>query len=76
MCSACDDIEDVTHFLLFCQIYTHIRIDLPTGRNVSDLDKQVLVKLLLFGNEKKYSFNTNKRILLSTITYIKNSHRF
>ena len=81
MCRANDGIEDVTHFLLSCQIYTHIRIDLLnnvcrlTGRNVTDLDKQILVKLLHYGNEKKYSFDINKRILLSTITYIKNSHR-
>ena len=28
MCSANDGAEDVTHFLLFCHLYTHIRIEL------------------------------------------------
>ena len=82
MCSANDGVEDVTHFLLSCQLYGHIRIELLnsvsriTGTNVNDLDKQALVKLLLFGNEHKYSFGINKWIFLSTITFIKNSNRF
>ena len=42
-----------------------------TGTNVTNLDKQALAKHLLFLNVEKYSFDTNKRILLSTITYIK-----
>ena len=51
-----------------------------TGTNVTDLDKQTLVKILLFGNTlliqiKEYFSvllpTSNKRILLSTITYIK-----
>ena len=82
MCSANDGVEDVTHFLLSCQLYGHIRIELLnsvsriTATNVNDLDKQDLVKLLLFGNEHKYSFVINKRILHSTITFIKNINRF
>ena len=82
MCSANDGVVDVTHFLLSCQLYGHVRIELLnsisriTGTYVNDLDKQALVKLTLFGNEHKYSFDINKRILLSTITFIKNSNRF
>ena len=78
MCSANDGVEDVTHFLLSCQLYGHIRIELLnsvsriTGTNANDLDKQALVKLLLFGNEHKYSFVINKRRLLSTMTFITN----
>ena len=81
MCSANDGVEDVTNFLLSCQLYGHIRIELLnsvsriTGTNVNDFDKQALVKLLLFGNEHKDSFDINKRRLLSTITFIKNSNR-
>ena len=82
MCSVNDGIEDATHLLLSCQLYTDIRIGRMNsvcclaGTNVTDLDKQALVKLLLFGNVEKYSFGTNKRILLSTITYVKNSNHF
>ena len=82
MCSDNDGVEDVTRFLLSCQLYGRIRIELLnsvsriTGTNVKDLDKQALVKLLLFANEHKYSFDINKRILLSRITFIKNSNRF
>ena len=83
MYSANDGVEDVTHFLLSCQLYGHIRIELLnsgvsriTGTNVNDLNKKALVKLLLFGIEHEYSFVINKRILLSTITFIKNSNRF
>jgi hypothetical protein len=82
MRSANDGVEDVTHYLLFCHLYTHIRIELLnsvsriTGTNVADLDNKSLVKLLLYGNKKKYSFVVNRKILLSTITYIKNSNRF
>ena len=81
MCSANAGVEDVTHFLLSCQLYGHIRIELLnsvsriSGTNVNDLDKQALAKLLLFGNEHKYSFVINKRILLSTITFIINNNR-
>ena len=81
MCSANDGVEDVTHFLLSCQLYGHIRFELLnsvsriTRANVNDHDKQAVVKLLLFGNEHKYSFVINKRILLSTITFIKNITR-
>ena len=59
VCSANDGIEDATHFLLSCKLYTHIRIELLnsvcrlTGTNVTDLDQQALVKLLLFGNVEK-----------------------
>ena len=82
MCSANDGVEDVTHFLLSCHLYMHDRIELLnsvsriTGTNVADLEKEALVKLLLYGNEKKYSFDINRKILLSTITFIKNSNRF
>ena len=49
MCSANYGIEDATHFLLSCQLYTHIRIELLnrvcrlTGTNVTDLDKHELL---------------------------------
>ena len=82
MCSAADGVEDVAHFLLSCHLYTHIRIELLnsvsriTGTNIAALDKKALVKLLLYGNEKTYSFDINRKILLSTITFIKNSNRF
>ena len=38
--------------------------------------KEALVKLLLYGNEKKYLFDINKKILHSTITFIINSIHF
>ena len=82
MCWANDGVEDVTHFLLSCQLYIHLRIELLnsvsrlTGTNVTDLDNKTLVRLLLYGDERKYSFEINKRIILSTITFVKNSNRF
>ena len=83
MCSVNDVVEDVTHFLLSCHLYTHNRIDLLysvvsriTETNVADLENEAFVKLLLYGNEKKYSFDTNRMILLSTIIFIKNSNRY
>ena len=81
MCNANDGVEDVTHFLLSCHLYMHIRIEmlnsvsLITGTNVADLDNEALVKLLLYGDENKYTFDINRMILLSTITFIKNSNR-
>ena len=71
MCSVNDGVEDVTHYLLSCHLYTHDRIELLnsvsriTETNVSDLEKETLVKLLLYGNEKKYSFDKNRKILLA-----------
>ena len=82
MCWANDGVEDITHFLLSCHLYIHLRIELLnsvsrlTGTNVTDLDNKTLVRLLLYGDERKYSFEINKRILLSTIAFIKNSNRF
>ena len=82
MCSVNDGVEDVTHYLLSCHLYTHDSIELLnsvsriTETNVSDLEKEALVKLLLYGNEKKYSFDKNRKILLCTIIFIKNSNRF
>ena len=89
MCSANDGVEDVTHFLLSCHLYSHIRIELSNsvshtiwtnlanlGTNLANLGNEALVKLLLYGNEKKYSIDINRKILLSTINFIKTSQRF
>ena len=76
MCSLDNGVEDVTRDFLSCQLYTHNKVSRITETNVTDLDEQVLVKLLLFGNEYKYSFDINIRILRSSITFIKNSNRF
>ena len=72
MHSVNDGVEDFTHFLLTCHLDSRIRIVLlnsvsrSTGTNVANLENEALVKLLLYGNEKKYSIDINRKILLST----------
>ena len=79
LCSVNDGVDDITHFLLSCHLYMHDRIDLLnsvsriTETNVADLEHEAL---LLYVNEKKYSFDTDRMILLSTIIFINNSNRF
>ena len=47
-----------------------------SGTNIADLDNKSLVKLRLYGNKKKYSFDVNRKIILSTITFVIYSNRF
>ena len=63
-------------------LYMDIRIVLLnsvsriTGTNVANLENEALVKLLLYGNEKKYSIDIKRKILLCTINFLTNNNRF
>ena len=70
-----DGVEGTTYFLLPCHLYTHIRIGLLNSvsriarTNVTNLENEALAKLLLYDNEKKYSIDINRKILLSDINF-------
>ena len=44
--------------------------------NVTNLEIEAPAKLLLYGNEKKYSIDINRKILLCYINFVPNSNRF
>ena len=81
MCVAGDGIEDTEHFLLFCRLYHPIRRDLFNNinlllqKNINTLPNAEITKLLLFG-DSKLNTNTNKKILINTVSFIRNSNRF
>ena len=80
LCPCGQENENVSHYLLRCQIFTPYRISLLNNlRNINlpitTLDSESLTNLLLYG-DKKYSYQTNKIILTFTIEFIKESKRF
>ena len=79
MCSC--GLEPVTtlHYLFRCDLYSDLRTELlndicalnPTLKNLSH---EKLLNILLYGSEN-FSFNTNKKIIKSTIKFLKTSER-
>ena len=79
--SSCGPKPDTTfHYLLRCNLYSDLRTELlndicalnPTLKNLSH---EKLLNILLYGSEN-FSFNTNKKIIKSTIKFLKTSERF
>jgi hypothetical protein len=81
MCNSHDGVEDSEHFLLHCQQFNTLRVDLfqkltqLLNRNANTLNNTVLHNILIYG-DKDLSNATNKKILLLTIDFIRRSTRF
>ena len=70
----------MAHFFLRCRYYNNIRTTLMNELN--DIDNSItsrqsneLRRIILYG-DCKFKDNVNKRILIATIQFIKNSKRF
>ena len=77
-----DGVEDVENFLLLCHSYDEFRSDLLDSVNVillprgfSSLSNEVLLKLILYGDER-LAIDTNKKLLEATLKFIHASERF
>ena len=78
----CCSIEDETtlHFFLRCQIFNDIRQILMNDlisidRSLPSLSQDKLVSILLYGSDA-FDNKKNRKILICTIRFIKDSHRF
>ena len=79
MCSCGLELETTLHYFLRCNLYSDLRTDLlhdtcvlnPTLKNLSH---EKLLNVLLYGSED-FSFKTNKKIIKSTIKFLKTSER-
>ena len=80
MCSCGLEPETTLHYLLRCNLYSDLRTELlndicalnPTLKNLSHEKR---LNILLYGSEN-FSFNTNKKIIKSTIKFLKTYERF
>ena len=80
MCDCGSATKTTLHFLLQCQQYQTIRLELLNS--IYDLDSEIrtlsndkLLHLLLYGS-KLYSFEINREIIKLTIKFFKSSKRF
>ena len=80
LCSCSLETESMAHFFLRCRYYSNNRITLMN--ELSDIDNSItsrqpneLLRIILYG-DCKFKDNVNKRILIATIQFIKNSNRF
>ena len=80
LCSCGLEPETALHYLLRCNLYSDLRTELlndicalnPTLKNLSH---EKCLNILLYGSEN-FSFNTNKKIIKSTIKFLKTYERF
>ena len=80
LCSCSLEIEDTSHYLLYCYLFNQIRLDLMSSvksvydnfESLSDKDK----KDILLYCDSRLDRIKNKFILEATLTYIKYSERF
>ena len=80
ICFCTHGVEDTRHFLLFCPFYVTQRATLVNSVNEILLKNNThclanYMQLLLYGHHS-INHNDNKKILLGTLTYIKDSNRF
>ena len=83
MCPTSDGVEDTEHFLLLCPSFDVQRQDLLAEivellrpfLQITDLSNDVLVKLLLYGDQD-LSYDLNRKILELTLRYIHETGRF
>ena len=80
LCSCSLETESTAHFFLRCRYYSNIRIILMNELN--DIDNSItsrqpneLLRIILYG-DCMFKDYVNKRILIATIQFIKNSNRF
>ena len=83
MCQTSDGVEDKEHFLLLCPSFDVQRQDLLAENaellrpflQITDLSNDVLVKLLLYGDQD-LSYDLNRKILKLSLRYIHETGRF
>ena len=81
ICSCQMEEESVSHYLLRCPRFNHLRnellgsISVSIGNDVSILPHDHLTSILLYGSNV-YNIITNRSILKKTITFIRKSKRF
>ena len=83
MCPTSDDIEDTVHFLLLCPSFDVQRQDLLAEivdllrpfLHITDMSNDILVQLLLYGDQD-LSYDLNRKILGLTSRYIHETGRF
>ena len=80
LCLCSLETESMTHFFLHCRYYNNICITLmnelnDTDNSITSTQPNELLQVILYG-DCKFKDNVNKRILIATIQFIKNSNRF
>ena len=81
LCSSCDEIDDIHHYLLDCQRYLDIRKSLLDnvsgliGTNVCNFKRIFIKNVLLYGCND-YNRDINRAILHETINFIHKSEKF
>ena len=80
MCSCGLEPEITLHYLLCCNLYCHLRIELPNhicalNPTLKNLFHEKLLKILLCRSED-VNFNRNEKMIKSTIKFLKTSERF
>ena len=80
LCSCSLVTERMAHFFLRCRYYSIIRITLmnelnDTDNSITSRQTNELLRIILYG-DCKFKDDVNKRILIATIQFIKNSNRF
>ena len=80
MCSCCPEPETTLDYLLRCNLYSDIRAKLlndigALNPTLKKLSYEKLLNILPYGSED-VSFKTNKKIIKSTIKFLKTSERF
>ena len=80
ICSCNQGVEDTSHFLFFCPFFVTQRAILATTVNeiLQKNDLNYLVnqpQLYLYGHDS-INYVDNRKILISTLKYIKDSRRF
>ena len=80
ICHCNQGVEDTSHFLFFCPSYVTQRATLTTSvneillkNNLNNLENQS--QLYLYGHDS-INFTDNRKILISTLKYIKDTRRF
>ena len=80
LCSCCIEGETTLHCFILCQFFNDIRETLMndlmnTNRSLPSLSKDKLISILLYGSNA-FDIKKNLKILICTIQFIKDSHRF
>ena len=79
LCSCSIEAETTLHFFLRCQFFNDIQEilmnDLNIDRSFPSLSQDKLISILLYGSDA-FDNKKNHKILICTIQFIKDSHRF
>ena len=80
ICGCGLEIESTEHFFLRCHFYHVERSELlnslcDTDLAINELNEDSIINLVLFGSDKNHK-ETDRKILLTCITYLKATKRF